>query len=136
MIAVLASGGLTLALLLLFWYEQARGARYLGGARTLFDRSVEHAKRRLEQTYRRVTGQTLRQSIHYIFHQVLTAILHQMHRLEDVVHAIARFNKNRANHSKSGASLSHLSVIADHKRETQLSDTQKQQRRDEALLGH
>lgn len=132
---VVISGSVAVALIILFRYEQARGVRYLGGARRLFDRSVEHAKYRLERTYRRVTGQALRQSVHYIFHQILTATLRRIQRLEDIVHAVARFNKNRANHRREATSISHLSAVADHKREVALSDSQKQQRRDAALNG-
>lgn len=134
-IVVAVSGSVAVVLIVLFRYEQARGVRYIEGARKLFDRSVRHAELRLKSIYRLMTGQTIRQSIHYLFHQVLSAILHQIQRLEDTVHTVARFNKDRANHRKNSVSPSHLSVMADHKRSTQLTDAQKQQRRDEVLNG-
>lgn len=132
---LLFSGGITLALVVIFRYEHAHGVCFLRDARMKFDRTLEDTKLHLEHQYRQVTTQTIRQSIHYVFHQILTLLLRTIHRLEDTVLFIVRFNKNRANGREGVLPPSHFSAITDHQRETQLSDTEMQHKRDEALMG-
>jgi hypothetical protein len=135
LIAVLTSGLGILGLIVFFRYEQSRRVRVCNERRAAFDRAIEYAKYRVAGTYHRVTDQTFRQSVHYVFHQILTVLLHSIQRIEASVRSVARFNKSRAKRRKDTAPTSHFSAIADHKRNTQLSDTQKQQRRDQALMG-
>ncbi len=135
LIAVLASGVLTLALVICFQYERSHSTRFFRNVRGKFDRTIEQAKLRIGRKYEQITGQTMRQSIHYVFHQLLTALLRTIHRLEASIISIVRFNKNRATRHTDAAPSAHFSAIADHKREVKLSDTQKQQRRDQALMG-
>jgi hypothetical protein len=136
---VLGSGGLALLLIVLFRHERSRGARYHKGARALFDRSLEVAKSQVKRRYRSLADRTLPQSIQYIFHRMLVATLSRLQRLETAVSAVLRRNKNRANRrdlEEASNASSHLSAIADHKRETALSEEEKKQRRDHALNGH
>ena len=133
LITVLGSGGLAVVLIILFGRERSRGARYGKGARVLFDRSLEEARVQLERRYRRLADRTLPQSIQYIFHRILVAILDRIRRLEASVSTVLSRNKNRAN----GHTISpHLSAIAEHKRETALSEEEKQHRRERALDGN
>lgn len=135
LITVCISGGLALALLTLFHSEQVRRARYARGVRVLFDRSVEEAKTRFKNQYYRLTGRTLPQSFHYIFHRILTAILRRIQGLEKLIRSIAWRNKNRANRRQDAPTSSHFSGLIDHKRETRLSDEEKRQKCDQALNG-
>ena len=135
---VVVSGGVSLALIALFQFEQTSGMRLLRSARVLFDRAVEQARNRIAASYRAVSGPALRASVHYLFHKLLSALLRSVARLEAKLHSIARSNKDRANRSVNSegvTSASHLSAIADYKRETELSDSEKQERRDAALSG-
>jgi len=135
LIVVLVSGGVVLALTVLFRCERTRGARFAGAARTRFDHTLEEFGVRTRYLYRQCAGQTLRQSLHYVFHQILTAMLRLIQRAEASVYSIVRHNKNRANRHAEGAPSAHLSALAEHKRTTKLSDAQIRQRRDEALNG-
>lgn len=135
LITVLASGGFTLFLLVLFRYERRRGVRYANAVRVLFDRSLEETKAYWGDAYRRITGRTLRQSVRYVFHRILTSLLRRLGRLEQFLRSIVHVNRRRANRAEGHSPSSHLSAIADHKRETELSEEEQRQKRNEALGG-
>ncbi len=131
---ILLSGGVLCVLIALFRYERTHQMRFLHYPRAMVDRTLEDAKLRVGQKYREVTAHTIRQSVHYIFHQILTALLHKLQRLEGSMYSIVRFNKNRAKR-RTASVTPHFSVIADHKRSTRLSPAEMQKKRDEALMG-
>ncbi|MBI4086374.1 hypothetical protein HY416_00105 [Candidatus Kaiserbacteria bacterium] len=134
LITVLISGGCTLLLLTLFRAERRRGMRYASGVRVLFDRSLEDAQIRWKDAYRRLMGHTVRQSVRYLFHRILTSLLRRLGRLEAFLWSAVHINRRRANRAEESPS-SHFSAIAEHKRETELSEEERQQKRDEALNG-
>lgn len=135
LVTVLITGGVTLALIALFRYEAARGARCLPITRRALDHAVENAGGILSRRWRQITGPAMRQSLHYIFHQLLTGIIRLLQRLEVFVYTIVHLNRDRAKRRRN-ASSSSLSGIVEHKRAAGLSEEEKQRRRDEALNGH
>ena len=130
---LLASGFVTLALIGLFRHERARGVRYGARARTVFDRVVTHIHMRFVQSSIRVSGRTVRQSVHYIFHQILAVLLRVVSGTEDRIRAIMHFNKKRANRPEK--SVSHLAAINEHKRTSKLSEDEQRMKKDAALRG-
>ena len=132
--AVIISGVATITLVVFFRYEKKHGVRYAEDTRMRLDRALADILLRAKQRYHEATTQTIRQSVYYIFHKVLTAILRAVQRLEQRVRSVVHSNKNRANRNEHVFSP-HFSAIADHKRETRLSPLEKQHRRDIALLG-
>ncbi len=132
---VCVSGSLLIGLIALFRYEHRHGARVWANVRSRFDAFVETMNTRMQHRSHIFLRQTVRQSIHYLFHQVLTLVLRCIQCIEQWVHTIARFNKRRANVRSVVEPSSHFSAIAEHKRNTELSESEKQHRRDQALSG-
>ncbi len=138
-LTVYLSGGVSLALIVLFRYERAHHTRVFAGLREMIDDAVAGVMGWLTNSLQQMTGQSVRQSarqtLHFVFHQILTILLKVIQYAERMLHKIAQFNKKRANSRPVTESSSHLAVLADHKQRTQLSEVEKQQRRDRALMG-
>ncbi len=131
---VLASGLFALALVGLFRHERARGTRYGVRMRTVLDRVVTHIHTRFVQSSIRVSGRTMRQSVHFIFHQILAALLRIVSSVEDRIRTVMHLNKKRANRPENAAS-SHLAMINEHKRASKLSEDEQRMKKDAALHG-
>lgn len=115
--------------------ERARGARWGAHMRETLDRACEHVFERTGGARVHASVRTLKQTVHYLFHQVLTWMLRLVQRVEVRVHAALRSNKDRAKRVAAQRSEGHLSAIAEHKRTSKLSDEERRRRSEEALLG-
>lgn len=131
---VLVSGFVTLVLVGLFRHERTRGMRYGARMRSVLDRVVTHIHTRFVQSSIRVSGRTMRQSVHFIFHQILAVLLRIVAGAEDRIRAIMHLNKKRANRPES-APTSHLAAISEHKRASKLSEDEQRMKKDAALHG-
>src|SRR3989344_6155611 len=103
-IAVVFSGGMLLAANVLFRYERKRGVRFAEAARSRLDRALLSTVLMARSRYHHLTERTIRQSLHYIFHQLLTRMLRSIQSVETGVYAIVRRNKDRANRRKDTVS--------------------------------
>lgn len=141
-IATIVSGALLLAAGFFFRHERMREARYAHEKRARFDRLLFETKERAVYRYGAVHGRSVRQSLHFIFHQFLTLLIALFGRIQRALQFIVYLNKRKANTgskrvvsntSSDSASQTHLSAVADHKRSASLSETEKQRRRSKAL---
>jgi hypothetical protein len=130
---LIASGLVTLVLIGLFRHERARGVRYGARIRGVFDRIVTHIHMRFVQSSLRVSGRTIRQTVHYLFHQLLAALLRVVSGAESRIRAIMHLNKKRANRPEKPAS--HLAAINEHKRASKLSEDEARVKKEDALDG-
>lgn len=135
LIIVLTSGVLLAAYVGLLRLERARGVRYAASARAALDRVSENVLERIGGAHINASMRTFRQTLHFLFHQVLTWVLRLVQRVEVYVHAALRSNKDRAKRVARPKSDNHLSAIADHKRASQLSDEERRRRSEAALNG-
>ena len=77
-------------------------------------------------------------SWYYSLHAFLKLILHFLAGVYTVIEAILHRNRDRARvirTERKRALNSHLTVLAEHKIETKLTDSQKKKRKDAALRG-
>lgn len=130
---LVTSGFITLLLVGLFRRERTRGVRYGARVRGVLDRVVTHIHTRIVESTIRVSGRTLRQSVHYIFHQILAALLRIVSGAESRIRTVMHLNKKRANRPEK--SVSHLAVINEHKRASRLSEDEIRVKKETALHG-
>lgn len=136
LITALVSGGITVGLVILYRYERTRGVRFMRPARMWLDRAVEATVRSWNLRYPRATWRSVRQSVHFLFHQFLAAALALIARVERTVHRVMQLNKKSANRAvRAEKPDPHLAAIAEHKRAAGLSEEEKRKRRDDALRG-
>lgn len=136
LIMTLVGGGVTIAFLVMFRIEKNRGTRFFSSARGAFDESLHGVMGRMSHRFPHLSGQTVRQTVHYMFHKALTAVLQLLARAEDVVRKVVHVNKRSANRANGKQTPNaHFSAIAEHKRSAQLTDAEKQKRREDALNG-
>jgi len=136
LITALVSGGITVGLVILYRYERTRGVRFMHSTRVHLDHAVEATVRSWSARYPRATWRAVRQSVHFLFHQLLAASLAFIARVERTVHRVMQLNKKSASRAVRAEKLDpHLAAIAEHKRMAGLSEEEKRKRREDALRG-
>ncbi len=133
LIAVIVTGAAVASLCLLFVHERARNHRYLVGVRAPFDRMLFETRERVVYRYGVLSVRSLRQTVHFFVHQLLTVLLRVVAAAEHVLRLIVHVNRKRANTPPPAKSSEQLSAIAAHKREAELSEEEKRAKRARAL---
>lgn len=131
------SGAVLSALFVLFRYEQDRGVRVLHGVRERFDTAVVRLSA-LSASFSRFFGRRMiRQTIHYLFHKMLKALLQFIKRCEQFLKRILHTNKMIAHKLEQDADRpkNKLDEIAEHKQSVALSETEKKKRKQKSLEG-
>lgn len=136
-IGILVSGCMLACFWLLFYLEEKRGERFFSRIRIVFDRIVLRLAHIWTQISRYIGRQMVRQTLHYTFHRVLTALLRFLERLEKHVKRVLRTNKMVARklHLQSDRPKNQLDEIAEHKQSVALTDAQKRKHRQRSLEG-
>ena len=120
------SFGTLLFLSALFRIEDARGKRFLETVRNLLDRGCEligKGTRRLRIWF---GSGMIRLFFHYLAHKLLKCGLAMIRTCERFFEKRLRYNRRKANQLSESIEQSHLAAIAEHKRDTALSDREKQ----------
>ena len=124
------------ALTLLFRHETNRGARFFPRLRETFDTTTTRAEDFFSKLSRYIGRDMLRQTIHYIFHSVLTVVLLLLERFETHVLTALRRNKSLAHRvGNLKRTRNKLDEVAEHKLEVALSESEKKKHKKEMLEG-
>ena len=127
----------TVFLVTLFSVEQYRGRRYGESVRAIFDRMIMGIARALRSRFPEINSLFFQEFAYYILHVFLSKILMSVRRIENGVHSIVRFNRMKALKLRArtndestvafvpSANEAHLSAVAEHKKETELSPKEK-----------
>lgn len=149
LITVLVSGLLALFLLIIFRIERSRGSRFGEGIRSDIDRFIEGLKRFFKRIFPEVNSAFFQEFAHYMMHMVLSKALGFLRFLESITLSVVRFNRTQAlklrkrgvmtdiepQTTQPSATSEHLQAIHEHKKTTELTDTQKEKRKNAALMG-
>ena len=149
LITVLTSGLLALFLLFIFRIERSRGRRFGEGVRAGIDRSIDAVKRFFRKILPEVNSAFFQEFAHYIMHMLLSKALGFLRLLESLTLSVVRFNRTQALKLRKRGTISdiepaptqpsatteHLQAIHEHKKTTELTDAQKEKRKNAALMG-
>ena|GEM_PF-2890376 len=131
---LLISGFLLLSLVMLLATESKVGRRIVfSRARAFADLSVVGWQSRLKRRTERWGAFNIRTLFHYLFHQLLGALLFLNSLMERYISRLRYHNKKIAHRAKQISRSGHLGEIAAHKGDTALSDEEKTARKDHAL---
>lgn len=136
-IVLLSISSLVLLMLtLLFFAEQNRGRRFLGGLRSHFDFWLLKVRHMFNVRLRNWSRYFVRQIIHYFLHTVLTSAIALLDALEERLKMIARSNRVLAKKSdKERSQMNTLEEVALHKLEVALSEEEKRIRKRQSIEG-
>ncbi len=132
-----ASLTLTIFLIMLFSHEGKRGTRFGDRVRRHADFFILKAAHTIHVGLRYVGRDALRQTAHYIFHTILSAVLTAIKRFENYLRNVIRSNKTIArNAERESESLSKLEEIALHKVASALTEEEKKVHKEKTLQGY
>jgi hypothetical protein len=136
LIGFIATSVFALLLILLFRYERKRGRRFFEYGRERADFVVLKIEHGLRMLLSALSGGVIRQTLHYLFHAVLTGALGILHGIENRVKEISRTNRALAKRSlRERTTRNKLDEIALHKIEVALSEEEKKRHREKHLNG-
>jgi hypothetical protein len=146
LITVLASGITALFLISLFSIERKRGVRFGEALRSLFDRVLGGLKRGMVRRLPEVNTAFFQELIHFITHLILSKTLGFLRSLESLTLTVVRFNRKQALKLRRKAQVSEevvrttdvvtsLQAVVDHKKAVELTEKQKEKRKNAALEG-
>ncbi|OGG41876.1 hypothetical protein A2837_01535 [Candidatus Kaiserbacteria bacterium RIFCSPHIGHO2_01_FULL_46_22] len=131
---LLISGFLLLSLALLLATESKIGRRIIfGRTRAFADLHVVGLQSKMRRRTERWGTFNIRTLFHYLFHQLLGALLFLNGLAERYISRLRYHNKKIAHRAKQISSGGHLAEIAAHKGDTALSDEEKTARKEHAL---
>ncbi|OGG86099.1 hypothetical protein A2392_01405 [Candidatus Kaiserbacteria bacterium RIFOXYB1_FULL_46_14] len=131
---LLISGFLLLSFFLLFATEASAGHRIVfARARAFADLRVADWQSKAKRHIDRWGGFNFRTLLHYLFHQLLSALLFINRLVERYISKLRHHNKQIARRAKQVSGSGHLAEIAIHKEDTALTDAEKTARKDHAL---
>jgi hypothetical protein len=150
LITVLGSGFTALFLLFLFRIERARGKRFGEGIRKGIDKGIESMQGLFRRILPEVNSVFFQEFAHYVTHMLLSKALGFLRLLESVTLSVVRFNRTQALKlrrrgmttdteqplAQLTASSEHFQAIQEHKKTMELTDAQKEKRKNAALLGN
>lgn len=135
-ISVIASAGVFTLFGLLFRIEQNRGRRFAEGVRELLDRGAEWLMTLVHTVLGFIGRDVIRQTAHFIVHQVLRLNLIVVrfveHRLDWLLRRNKAIAKQAARRSVQGRETK-LGQIAEHKVSSALSDEEKKQHKERSI---
>ncbi len=136
LIGFLVSGFCIVILVLLFRYERVRGRRFFEYARERADFVVIKAEHGIHVALGALSGGVVRQTLHFLFHAVLTMVLGFLRGMEDRIKDVSRTNRALAKRSlRERTTRNKLDEIALHKIEVALSEEEKKRHREKHLNG-
>jgi len=115
-----------LVLSILFRVEDARGKRFLETIRSLFDTVCGVIARSIRRTRVWFGAGMVRLFFHYLAHKLLKVGLAVMRTCERFFEKRLRYNRQKAHKLSESIEQSHLAAIAEHKRDTALTEREKQ----------
>ncbi len=132
----LISGFFVVMLVLLFRIERNRGRRFLEYARGRADFAILKVEHSVRMFVGALSGGVVRQTLHYLFHAALTAVLSFLRGIENRVKDVSRTNRALAKRSqRERTTRNMLDEIALHKIEVALSEEEKKRHREKHLNG-
>ena len=136
-ISLIASTG-SLALLVLFFHVEARrGVRFLPRLRDAFDRAVVAIAQRATRSLHIVRQDVIRQTFHYLLHQLLRfglSITRFMERrLDWLLHRNRAIARKASEIRVVAGTHSKLREIAKHQAHTTLSESEKQAHKERSI---
>ena len=146
-ITVLSSGTITLFLIVLFRIERERGRRFGESYRSIIDRMFTGIGNGFRTRFPEINSGFFQELVHYVMHVFLSKALGMLRALEAVTLYIVRFNRMHALRLRKrvrgveqekqleATPSDHLQAIAEHKRSVELTDVQKEKRKNAALEG-
>lgn len=123
-----------IVLLFLFRFESRRGSRFLEGPRTSFDALVSRVVARLTRMGLMLGREPVRQSFHYIFHNLLQGLKGLLKRIEIWIDGLLRTNKALAKKAaEAKTTKSKLDEIAEHKAMTTLTPKERKVHKEKSI---
>jgi len=138
----------------LFRVEQARGARFGGGVRSVFDRMLFDIRAHVRDVMPPINDHFFQELFYFSVHKTLSFILGTIRRLERMVLRVVRFNRMQVVRLRTRSTVGeqlpvvekqnieaslpvsdHLSQIAEHKKDSALTPREKQKRKEHAISG-
>lgn len=140
--ALVCAAGATVLFVILAWFfrvEQKRSKRLVAPwTRNALDSALIHGSQWLDKKAVYIGRYVITLSWYYSLHAFLKIILQFLAGVYTVIEAVLHRNRDRARlirTERKRAAHSHLTMLADHKIETELTDSQKKKRNDAALRG-
>ncbi len=136
LIGFLVSSFCIVILILLFRYERIRGRRFFEYARERADFMILKVQHGFHVVIGALSGGVVRQTLHFLFHAVLTAVLGFLSGVENRIKEVSRTNRALAKRSlRERTTRNKLDEIALHKIEVALSEEEKKRHREKHLNG-
>lgn len=134
-ISVIVSAGVFIALSILFRVETTHGHRFLPRARDIFDRGIEWMSAFIKASLSFIDRKVIRQSVHFILHQLLRIGLGGVRLVERRLDWLLRRNKAVARQvSRMPVEPeTTLDKIAKHKETNALSDAEKRAHKERSV---
>lgn len=140
--ALVFAAGATVLFIVFAWFfgmEKKHSRRFVAAkSRNILDVVLLHIITWLNKKAVYIGRYVITLSWYYSLHTFLKLILQFLAGVYTVIEAILHRNRDRARvirTERKRAAHSHLTVLAEHKIETKLTDSQKKKRNDEALRG-
>jgi hypothetical protein len=133
-IGLAVSALLLTAFSILFQYEARRGVRYARRFRLAADSGVVSIVQTASTLSQYIGRAMIRQTMHYLFHKMLTSVLHFLEESEHKVQRLLRRNKTVARKLDVGERPKNkLDEIAEHKQSVALSEEEKKKHKEKML---
>ncbi len=131
---MLASGLALLVVSLLFRSERNSGRRFIfRSARQRADAYIERSALSFLGVKKVMGGSSLRLFLHYVLHQLLSAVLFVINFVENRLHRLRAKNKVVAKDIRAKSDDSHLARVAEHKNAVSLSPEERERLRERSL---
>lgn len=136
-LGVLFSGIALTGFFLLLRYEMRKGVRFLSGIRRRLDLVVLRISAFFSNSSRFAPRRMIRQTVHYVFHRMLTSLLYFLEQFEHRVKDMLRSNKRLARRldAQTDRPKNKLDEIAEHKQSVALTEAEKKKRKQKSLEG-
>lgn len=137
LMGLLVSAAIVALLLAIFRVEESRGRRFAEYVREHFDFAVLKSQHALHVFFGTFSRGVVRQSLHFIFHTLLTGLLAFVSGIEFTVKEALRSNRALARRSqRERKTRNKLDEIALHKIEVALSEEEKRRHKEKHLNGN
>ena len=124
------------ALNILFVYERKRGIRFGERIRARLDFFVIKCEYFVSKTFWHVRRETVKQTIHFLFHLILTSFLRLTKHVETLLRRTMHINKKLAKTTeKDPAIKTKLDELTLHKAATTMTESQKKKHKEKVLNG-
>ncbi len=123
-------------LIVLFRYEEQKGARFADRARLRLDYFIVTVSVNFRNALRFVSKDFLQQTFHYLLHTILKYTILGINKMEQRIRKLMHVNKTIAKKAeRESTTRSKLDEVALHKVATALTEEQKRVRKEKSILG-